>query len=88
MFDTLISVKLQNWNGLKAISQHGLVPQSLSFEKYTPGSPELLATILSHKLKKIFLIYGIKLLLVIRVNQEYIFQMIKIGELTHVVKLL
>ena len=39
---------MQNWKGLKAISQHGLVPQSLSFEKYTPGSPELLATIFSH----------------------------------------
>ena len=45
ILETLISVRLQNWNGLKAISQHGLVPQSLSFEKYTPGSPELLATI-------------------------------------------
>ena len=29
----LTSVKLQNWKGRKAISQHGFVPQSLSFEK-------------------------------------------------------
>ena len=38
--------------------------------------------------KKDFLNYGVKLLQVIQVNLEYIFQMIKIGEQTHVVKLL
>ena len=30
---TLTSHKLQNWKGLNAISQQGLVPQSLSFDK-------------------------------------------------------
>ena len=37
--ETLTSHKLQNWYGLRAISQHGLVPQSLSLLRYIPGSP-------------------------------------------------
>ena len=40
--DTLTSQRLQNWNGLSAISQQGLVPQSLSLLKYIPGSPAFL----------------------------------------------
>ena len=39
MSDAFTSHKLQNWNGRSAISQHGLVPQSLSFVRYMPGSP-------------------------------------------------
>ena len=52
MLDTLTSHKLQNWNGLKAISQQGLVPQSLSLFKYMPGSPEPDSSIRFHKLIK------------------------------------
>ena len=42
----LISHRLQNWYGRKAISQHGFVPQSLLLDQYTPGSPQPLASTL------------------------------------------
>ena len=52
MSETFTSHKLQNWFGLKAISQHGLVPQSLSFVKYIPGSPAPEASTRFHNSKK------------------------------------
>ena len=42
MLETFTSVRLQNWNGLNPISQHGFVPKSGESEKYTPGSPHSL----------------------------------------------